>query len=65
MKTVSDLFMPVTGKVLKFNEKLEDSPELVNKDPYGEGWMIQVSIDKPEELNSLLTASKYKEMINA
>jgi glycine cleavage system H protein len=65
VKTVSDLFMPVSGKVLKFNEKLEDSPELINTDPYGNGWMIQVTIDKPAELDGLLTAAKYKELINA
>ncbi len=65
VKTVSDLFMPVSGKVLKVNPKLEDSPELVNKDPYGDGWMIQVNIQNSAELNDLLTAAKYKELINA
>jgi glycine cleavage system H protein len=65
VKTVSDLFMPVSGKVLKVNEKLEDAPELVNTDPYGDGWMIQITVDKPAELDSLLTAAKYKELINA
>ena len=64
VKTVSDLFMPVTGKVLKVNPKLEDSPELVNKDPYGDGWMIQITIEKAAELNDLLTAGQYKEMIS-
>jgi glycine cleavage system H protein len=64
VKTVSDLFMPVTGKVLKVNPKLEDSPELVNKDPYGEGWMIQITVEKAAELNDLLTAGQYKEMIS-
>ena len=65
VKTVSDLFMPVSGKVLKVNPKLEDTPELVNKDPYGEGWLIQVTIDHPAELDQLLTASQYKELIDA
>jgi glycine cleavage system H protein len=65
VKTVSDLFMPVSGKVAKVNSKLEDSPELVNSDPYGEGWMIQVSIANPAELNELLSAAQYKELINA
>jgi glycine cleavage system H protein len=65
VKTVSDLFMPVSGKVLEVNPKLEDTPELVNKDPYGDGWMIKITVDKPEELNSLLTAEAYKEMVDA
>ena len=65
VKTVSDLFMPVSGKVLKVNPKLEDTPELVNKDPYGEGWMIQVEIQNPADLEMLLSASQYKELINA
>jgi glycine cleavage system H protein len=64
VKTVSDLFMPVSGKVLEVNPKLEDSPELVNKDPYGEGWMIKIAVNNPEEMNSLLSAGQYKEMIN-
>jgi glycine cleavage system H protein len=65
VKTVSDLFMPVSGKVLEINQKLEDNPELVNKDPYGDGWMIKITIDKPEEIDSLLSATEYKEMVNA
>jgi len=65
VKTVSDLFMPVSGKISKVNPKLEDSPELVNKDPYGEGWMIQVNISNPAELEKLLTAAQYKELVNA
>ncbi|HEY4787470.1 MAG TPA: glycine cleavage system protein GcvH [Bacteroidales bacterium] len=65
VKTVSDLFMPVGGKVLKVNPKLEDSPELVNKDPYGEGWMIQVDIKNKADLDKLLSAEQYKELINA
>ncbi len=63
VKTVSDLFMPVSGEVLEFNSKLEDEAELINKDPYGEGWMIRITIDNPEELKELLTPEKYKELI--
>ena len=63
VKTVTDLFMPVSGEVLEFNVKLEDDAELVNKDPYGDGWMIRVSIDNPQELENLLTPEQYKELI--
>ena len=65
VKTVSDLFMPVSGEVLEFNSKLEDEAELVNKDPYGDGWMIRVSIDNPSELDELLSPEQYKELISA
>ena len=63
VKTVSDLLMPVTGKVLEMNADLEDAPELVNKDPYDEGWIIKITIQKPEELDSLLSAEQYKNFI--
>ena len=63
VKTVSDLFMPVSGKVLEFNKKLEESPELVNKDPYGEGWIIKISINSPSELDALFDAEGYKGLI--
>lgn len=63
VKTVSDLMMPVTGEVLEFNEKLEDSPELVNSDPYGEGWIIKISVADANDLNNLLDAAAYKEFI--
>ena len=63
VKTVSDLFMPISGEVLEFNVKLEDDAELINKDPYGEGWMIRVSINNSQEIDSLLTPEKYKELI--
>ena len=63
VKTVSDLFMPVSGEVLEFNDKLEDNAELVNSDPYGDGWMIKVSIDNPEELEALLSPEQYRELI--
>jgi glycine cleavage system H protein len=65
VKTVSDLFMPVTGEVVEFNTKLADNAELVNKDPYGEGWMISINIKNADELNELLTPARYKELINA
>lgn len=64
VKTVSDMFMPVSGTVLEVNASLEDTPEIVNKDPYGEGWMIKISIDDPAELDDLLTADQYKELIS-
>jgi len=63
VKTVSDLFMPVAGTVSEFNEALETIPELVNKDPYGEGWIVKVKIQNVEELKELLTAEQYKEII--
>lgn len=62
VKTVSDLNMPVAGEVLTFNEALNDQPELVNSDPYGEGWMIKISISDPTELDSLLDAASYEAM---
>jgi glycine cleavage system H protein len=65
VKTVSDMFMPVSGEVLEFNTKLEDEAELVNKDPYGEGWMIRVSIDNPADLDELLSPLQYRELISA
>ena len=63
MKTVSDLNMPVSGTVLEFNEALNDQPELVNNDPYGEGWMIKVTVDNPAELDTLLDAAGYEKLI--
>lgn len=63
VKTVSDLFMPVSGEVLVFNEALEDEPELVNSDPYDSGWMIKIKIADSSELDGLLTADAYKELI--
>lgn len=63
VKTVSDLFMPVSGKVLEINPALEGSPEKVNQDPYGEGWMVKVEIGNPLEVDSLLTPAQYKELI--
>ena len=65
VKTVSDLFMPIAGEVLEFNEALEDEPELINKDPYGDGWIIKVKITNPDEVNDLLDAEAYKKNIKA
>lgn len=63
VKTVSDLFMPLSGEVVEFNEQLEDEPELVNSDPYGDGWMIKIKFSNPEELDDLLDAEAYKQSI--
>jgi glycine cleavage system H protein len=63
VKTVSDLFMPASGKVIEINDKLEDQPDLVNKDPYGEGWLIKVEVDDVNQVNSLHDAQSYKKMI--
>lgn len=63
VKTVSDLYMPVSGQVLEVNESLESTPEAVNKDPYGEGWMIKISIENPEEIKELLSAEDYQKLI--
>ena len=63
VKTVSDLFMPLTGEVIEFNEGLEDEPELVNKDPYGEGWMIKIAITDNSQIEELLDAQAYQELI--
>ncbi|MGE4568057.1 MAG: glycine cleavage system protein GcvH [Bacteroidales bacterium] len=63
VKTVSDLFMPVTGKVLEVNPRLEESPALVNSDPYGEGWLIKIEVADPSELEELLSANDYAALI--
>jgi len=63
VKTVSDLFMPVSGKVTEFNKGLESAPEKVNSDPYGEGWMVKVEISNAAEAEGLLSAAAYKELI--
>jgi len=63
VKTVSDLFLPLTGKITEFNKSLETSPEKVNSDPYGEGWMIKLAIKNATEVNGLLTAEQYQELI--
>ncbi|PQJ68968.1 glycine cleavage system protein GcvH [Polaribacter butkevichii] len=63
VKTVSDLFMPLTGEVIEFNEALEDEPELVNSDPYGKGWMIKIELSDTSQIENLLDAEAYKELI--
>ncbi len=63
VKTVSDLLMPVGGEILEVNPKLEDNPELVNSEPYGEGWMVKVKMTNPSEVNNLLDAEAYKALI--
>ena len=65
VKTVSDLFMPISGEIIEFNELLEDAPEKVNTDAYGDGWMIKIKISEPSEIENLLDASGYKEIIGA
>ena len=65
VKTVSDLFMPLTGEVIEFNDDLESNPEKVNTDPYGEGWMIKIKMSDTSELETLLDANAYKEVIGA
>ncbi len=65
VKTVSDLFMPVGGEVIEFNETLADEPELVNKDAYGEGWMIKIKMGDSSEVDTLMSAEEYQKMIEA
>jgi glycine cleavage system H protein len=63
VKTVSDLFAPVSGKIIEFNTNLESNAEVVNKDPYGEGWMIKIEFSNPSELDNLLDADAYRALI--
>jgi len=63
VKTVSDLFMPVSGEVTSFNDALEQDPETVNKDPYGDGWLIKINMSDPSQADSLLSADQYKELV--
>lgn len=65
VKTVSDLFLPLSGEIIEFNETLETNPELVNTDPYGDGWMIKVKISDTSEIDGLLSADDYKSLIGA
>lgn len=65
VKTVSDMFMPVSGEVLEFNEILEDSPEMVNKDSYGDGWILKIRLTAAEEVEELLSAEEYTEFVGA
>ena len=64
VKTVSDLFMPLSGTVVEWNSDLEDTPEKVNEDPYGEGWMIKITLDDPENTDGLLSAEEYQALIS-
>lgn len=63
VKTVSDMFMPVSGEILEMNSALEETPDLVNKDPYGKGWMIKIRLTNPTEVNALLNAVKYQALL--
>ena len=65
VKTVSDLFLPLSGEVIEFNNSLESDPEMVNSDPYGKAWMIKIKISDPSEIESLLSSDAYKELIGA
>ncbi|ATA77512.1 glycine cleavage system protein GcvH [Capnocytophaga canimorsus] len=65
VKTVSDLFLPLSGEIIEFNASLEENPEQVNTDPYGDGWMIKVKIADPSQVETLLSAQAYKELIGA
>ncbi|WP_432412642.1 glycine cleavage system protein GcvH [Rasiella sp. SM2506] len=65
VKTVSDLFLPLSGEIVAFNDSLESEPEKVNSDPYGEGWMVKIKISNPDEIADLLTDAAYKEVIGA
>lgn len=65
VKTVSDLFLPLSGEIIEFNDDLESNPEQVNSDPYGKGWMIKVKIANPSEIDELLSSDAYKELIGA
>ncbi|MFW5687448.1 MAG: glycine cleavage system protein GcvH [Bacteroidota bacterium] len=63
VKTVSDLFMPVSGEVIEFNEELESNPEIVNKEPYSEGWIVKIKLSNPSEVDDLLDADSYKDIL--
>lgn len=65
VKTVSDMFMPVSGEILEMNPAIEETPDVVNKDPYGSGWMVKMKITDPSEVDQLLSPEKYKELIGA
>jgi glycine cleavage system H protein len=65
VKTVSDLFAPLSGEIIEFNESLEDEPEKVNSDPYGEGWMVKIRFSDPSQLDDLLSAEEYSDIVEA
>lgn len=64
VKTVSDLFMPVSGEILELNEALDGNPELVNSDPYGEGWMVKIKLSDPSDLSGLLGSTEYSSLVH-
>jgi len=64
VKTLADLFLPVSGKIVEVNERIENEPELINSDPYNDGWLIKMSISNPDELNEILKPEDYKKIIN-
>ena len=64
VKTLADLFLPVSGKIVEVNESIENEPELINSDPYNDGWLIKMSISNPDELNEILKPEDYKKIIN-
>jgi glycine cleavage system H protein len=64
VKTVSDLFMPVTGKVIEVNSSLEDAPEVVNDDPYGQGWIIKIEVTDPADVENLMSSDNYRNLID-
>ncbi|QCK14346.1 glycine cleavage system protein GcvH [Mangrovivirga cuniculi] len=63
VKTVSDLFMPVSGNIIEFNDELESSPEKVNEDPYGDGWMIKIKVEDESQLDELIDAAEYEDLV--
>ena len=65
VKTVSDLFMPISGEVLEFNKILEETPEIVNDEPYDSGWIIKIKVEDPSQVNDLLSPVKYRQLIQA
>tara|TARA_B100000575_G_scaffold261892_1_gene235895 strand:- start:5195 stop:5575 length:381 start_codon:yes stop_codon:yes gene_type:complete len=65
VKTVSDLFMPISGKIIEINNELEDKPELINDDPYGNGWIIKIDVKDISEINSLLSSNQYSSLIDS
>ena len=65
VKTVSDLFMPVNGKVIEVNSSLEDNPEVVNDDPYGDGWIIKIEVSNPSDIDALMNSEEYKNLIGS
>jgi glycine cleavage system H protein len=65
VKTVSDMFMPVSGEITEVNPRLDETPDIVNKDPYGEGWMIRIKMSEPDQFDDLLSADQYKSLIDS